>query len=235
MSTATLDKLDKQINKLYLELSKDCNISFQEWDKDYCEVFTQNNNATIYYNTFELSNETIAHELLHIQQKSYGYVSSNHFFLYFQSHEFFKEVFTKNLCDFIGNFMEHYKMFPAFLEMGYAGEKFIQNGDKLQANLNDLSKIYLKVNGKLSPQQADFYIGNLLAILADPLPKNYSKHLEILEKKDKDLIQLVNVFWNSWKNFEVKKRDIFTNNESDIYHQFTEDLENWYESKTTKL
>lgn len=235
MSKATLDKLDKQINKLYLELSIDWNISFQEWEKKYCEVFKNDKNAIIYYNIQEFSNETIAHELLHIQFNKYDIRTTNYFMNHFKNHEFFKDVFTKHLCDSIGNFMEHYKMFPAFLEMGYAGEKFIQNGSKLQAKVNDLSKIYLKVNGKLSPQQTDFYIGNLLAILADPLPKNYSKHLEILEKKDKDLFQLVNVFWNSWKNFEVEKRDIFTNNESDIYHQFTEDLENWYETKTTKL
>lgn len=235
MSTTTLDKLDKQINKLYLDLSKDWNISFQEWNNDYCEVFLKDKNAIIYYNIQAFSNETIAHELLHIQFNKYEIRSTDYFMNNFQNHEFFKDVFTKNLCDSIGNFMEHDKMFPAFAEMGYEGEKFIQNGDKLQANVNELSKIYLKVNGKLSPQMTDFYIGSLLSILADPLPKNYTKHLEILEKKDKDLFQLVNDFWKKWREYDLEKRNPIYDNELDIYNQFIEDLENWYETKTTKL
>lgn len=235
MSEAILDKLDKHVNTLYLELCKDWNISFQEWDKDYCEVFRKDKNATIYYNIHEFSNETIAHELLHIQQKKYGYMSSNHFWFYFQEHEFFKDVFTKYLCDFIGNYMEHNKMFLTYLEMGYAPEKFVQSGGDLLADLDVLSRINLEKNGTLLAYMTETYIGNLLAILADPIEKNYAKHLQTLQEADPELYEIGVNFWGKWVNFEVEKRDVFSNNEMDIYDQFTDDLEDWYDTKTTKL
>ena len=226
--TLIVDQLDENVKALFNELSDDWDISFEQWEKDYCEVFTKENKAVIYYSSEQLSNETMVHELLHIRLKKYNYSSTNHIWFLNQEHPFFKHVFTKELCNHIGNCMEHFKMFPTYHNMGYSPQKFIKNGGELQADLSNLSKIYLKINGKLSGQMVDLYIGNLISIYADPVKNNYQNHLEILKKKDVELFGIVTEFWDSWTKFDLEKQDVIFNNVTALYDKFMNDLETWY-------
>lgn len=226
-----IEKFDENVKSLFKELSNDWDITFEEWENEYCEVFTKENKAVIYYSNEELADETIIHELLHIKIKKYRFSSTNHIWFLFQQHPFFSGVFTKELCNHIGNCMEHFKMFPIYQSMGYLPQKFIKNGGELQADLLNLNKIYLKINGELSSQMVDFYIGNLISIYADPVKNNYQKHLETLKKKDIELFEIVKEFWDSWTNFDLEKQDVIFNNVTDLYNKFMNGIETWYLKK----
>ncbi|NQX97590.1 MAG: hypothetical protein HRT73_06880, partial [Flavobacteriales bacterium] len=136
--------MDESTITLLTELSKEFEISFNPWDKNYNEVFTQNKKAVINYNIKSINTETLAHELLHIWLKKFNYLSSNHIYLSFVNEGKLSKIFTKYLCDFIGNYMDHYKMYPKYINMGYKPEKFTQEG--LQPKCSLLKVKALKLN-----------------------------------------------------------------------------------------
>jgi len=113
---------DVKTKSLLHDLKKDFQIEFEERKIDYCEVFTIKNQATIYYNPKIIDNESIAHELLHIKLKRYNYVIGNHIYFSCLNNPKLQKIFNKFLCDYIGNCLDHFKMYPEYLEMGYRSQ-----------------------------------------------------------------------------------------------------------------
>ncbi len=233
--TETLVPLDHNTKPLLSELQESFQISFETWDESYAGVYTQNNEAIISFNPRKVTEVCIAHELLHVWLKQFGYRSTNCFKLYWADTPFLSEVFDTRLCDHIGNCMDHVKMFPKFSEMGYSPENFIQNGGKSQCSVMVVRFIFLKVNGNYSPSGVNSFIGNLISIYADHCDNNYSKQLALLQKKDPELFDIVTKFWNEWAEFDIENIDIIHNSDFDLMERFISDMEEWCETKGIEL
>jgi Zn-dependent peptidase ImmA (M78 family) len=87
-------KLNKKNKLLLADLRIDFQIDFESKDINYCEVFTKNGYSTIYYNPKIVDDESIAHELLHIQLKRYDYVIGNYIYSSCQNHKKLGKVFS---------------------------------------------------------------------------------------------------------------------------------------------
>lgn len=217
---------------LLSELEKNYEIEFQQKDIDYCEVFSQNNKSIIYYNPKNVDDESIAHELLHIWLNTFNYISGNGIYLQCLENPKLEKIFVKFLCDHIGNCIDHIKMYPQYLSMGYSSEKFIVNALGEKSNLNDMIDLKLKVGeNQYSSKAIELFIGNLISIYADHIENDYTKHLIILKNKDEDLFDIVTKFWNSWKNFDITKIDVIFNSDTELMFNFVEDMENWVMNK----
>lgn len=178
-----------------------------------------------------MTNATIAHELLHIWFKTLGGFTSNHIYLASVNLPKQSKIFSKQLCDHIGNCMEHHKFYPKFLEMGYNPKDFIRNADKEQSNLLSLKCLILGRGYQYIGQNVDAFIGNLISIYAHHRPVNYSKHLKVLKRKDEDLFNLVTEFWYRWDKFDVYNIDPVFNSDYDIYENFIGDIGEWVSNK----
>jgi hypothetical protein len=229
--TLTQSPLDNKTELLLTELQNTFNISFEVWNKNYAEVFTQNNNAVISFNPKKVTAACVAHELLHVWLNQYEYLSGNYLRMSFLETPFLSEVFDKRLCDHIGNCMDHNKMYPKFREMGYSPESFIQNGGKSQCSISDVRSIFLKVNGKYSPAGVNSFIGHLISILADHCDNDYDKQLTMLQKRDQELFNVVTDFWQEWEAFDIEKIDAINNSDFDLMDRFRSNLESWCETK----
>lgn len=229
--TLTQLPLDNNTELLLKKLQDTFEISFETWNKNYAEVFTQNNNAVISFNPNKVTNACVAHELLHIWLKQYQYLSGNHLWMSLSGTPFLSEVFDKRLCDHIGNCMDHNKMYPKFREMGYSPESFIQNGGKSQCSVMDIRLIFLKVNGKYSPAGVNSFIGHLISILADHCDNNYNKQLTMLQKRDQELFNVVSDFWSEWEAFDIENIDVINNSDFDLTERFISNMEVWCETK----
>lgn len=154
------------INKnLLSELQKVYEVEFQPKNIEYCEVFTRNNKSIISYNPENVNNESIAHELLHIWLNTFNYISGNGIYIPCLENQKLSKIFVKFLCDHIGNCIDHYKMYPEYLKMGYSPEKFLINGCDEKSDLVDLKNLSLKYRtSKYSSKAIEIYIGSLISI-----------------------------------------------------------------------
>jgi hypothetical protein len=226
-----LELLDHSTKELFKDLQSDFEIIFQPQPVEHCSVYSFDRKAIITYNPKDVDSESITHELLHVWLKRFQYGISNQIFHSFFVFESLKEVFTKELCDHIGNCMDHNKMYPIYKSMGYSDEKFLLNGIDFKCTISDLNLIQLNYLGKYSINDTNQFIGHLISILADHYPNNYSKHFSILKNKDSDLFEIVFQFWNEWVKFDITTNDPIFNSDRDIGNSFISKIEQWAEKK----
>lgn len=220
--------------KLLEDLRKDFQIDFEQKSINYCGVFTKNKHAIIHYNPRIVDDESIAHELLHIWLNRYEYNFGNYIFSVCQSHQKLSKIFVKFLCDYIENCLDHLKMYPKYIEMGYKPEKFIKNGLKEKSSINDIKSIHLKFLGKYNSKSVEKYIGCLISIYADHVQNNYTKHLELLKSKESELFRIVTEFWTKWRVFDIENIDPIFNSDVELAESFVSNMENWVENKKIK-
>lgn len=222
---------DNQTEMLYNELKSEFNISFQIWNNNYAGVYTQSKNAVISFNPKKATSACLAHELLHIWLKRFNYISSNYLRMALESHPFLSRVFDVKLAEHIGNCMDHFKMYPKFLEMGYEPTDFIKDGGKKQSSLVSIWLIGLERKGKYNPVSVNLFIGHLISILADHCDNDYSKHLQSLKEKDEDLYSIVTSFWEEWIQFDIENIDPIYNSDIELIDRFIISMEEWCETK----
>lgn len=222
---------DKSTKKLFDQVKKNFNISFSAWENNFWEVERRGDNAIIFYDTHEITTSSLSHELLHLWLKQFDFLSMNYLSFNFSRHDFWGQVWNKRLCDHVGNCMAHHKMYPKYIEMGYAPELFISNANKPQATIQVIKPIYLKRNGRTSANDTELFIAHLTSIYACSYGHNYTKQLELLKKKDKDLFDIISNFWSSWEDFNLS----YENNDTQpLYDVFMDQLKEWYENKTVE-
>jgi hypothetical protein len=226
--------LDYKNQLLLADLRKDFQIDFEPKEINYCEVFSKNRHSTIYYNPKHVDNDSIAHELLHIKLDRYNYSIGNHIYLSCQNNKKLGKVFCKFLCDYIGNCLDHFKMYPSYIEMGYKPENFLINGLDEKCSLNDIKLLNLSFLGMYIAKSIDRYIGYLISIYADHVSNDYREHLRLLEQKDSNLFDIISRFWNKWKVFDIENIDPIYNSDIDLAESFISDMELWIENKKIK-
>lgn len=210
------------------------NVSFEKWKNAHMGVFTQNNTVTVSYNEHHVGLAAIAHELLHVKMKSYKYISANYLKLAFTNKDFFYSVFDDKLCEHIGNLMDHAKMYPLFLKMGYAPEEFLNNGNSKLVDLEEIKKIRIKRWSGVSAKDVNLFIGHLFAILADHLDNDYTVELQILKDREPNLFNIITKFWANWLNFDLTSIDSMYNSDIQLLDNFLDDLEDWEKEKRIK-
>lgn len=226
--------LDNKTKLLLLDLRTDFQIEFEQKEIDYCEVFTKNRQATVYYNPKLINNEAIAHELLHIKLNRYNYVIGNHIYFSCLNHLKLQKIFNKFLCDYIGNCFDHYKMYPEYVEMGYSQKGFLTNGLDEKCSLKDIKSLSLSFLKTYKAKSIELYIGYLISIYADHIDNNYNEHLKLLQEKDSNLFEIISKFWNKWKVFDITNIDAIYNSDLELANSFISDIEEWIELKKIK-
>ncbi|RPH27704.1 MAG: hypothetical protein EHM93_19135 [Bacteroidales bacterium] len=223
--------LDNKALELLADLRNHYEISFQQKNINYCETYTQNGKSIIYYNPKIVDNESIVHELLHIWLDKYNYIIGNHIFLSCKSHNKLNKVFRKFLCDYIGNCLDHNKMYSKYLEMGYGPEKFLMDALDEKCSIREIKRLHLKFLGRYKAKSIDRFIGYLISIYADHVHNDYSEHLKLLKSKDPDLFKIVTDFWNKWTKFDIETIDPIYNSDIELAESFILEMEQWIDNK----
>jgi hypothetical protein len=122
------------------------------------------------------------------------------------------------------------KMYPKYLEMGYAPEVYIENSMKEQCAMRDLNSLVVASGNIVLGNHADVFIGNLIAIYAHHIPMDYSAHLTKLKSINGELFQIVTAFWEDWERFDISKVDVL-NSGFDEYERFLSAMQEWTENK----
>lgn len=219
------EKLNEQNSQLLLLLRHKMEIEFACFEESYAQVYTIKNHNTISINPELFTNSSVAHELLHVWFNSLNSYSSNSIYYSARKNIKLHQILDKNLCDFIGNCMEHYKIYPKFLEMGYLQEDFLSTHG-MQCPLSSIRNLQIIMNNVYSPKVINRYIGLLISIYADHLPFDYSQHLELMKQKEPHLFDIVTNFWNAWMHIDIEEK-ILKRTDSVCFNDFITDMQEW--------
>lgn len=247
--------LDTKNTNLWNELNNTCSIEVKIENRPDYGVFSQNRKYTIHVQKDNINPASFAHELLHIYLKTKNVTIGGGLTLYIKGSPSLSRIFSENLLDHISNSLEHVKMIPIFLDLGYKIYDFIS--DYHESKLTDENLSLLKKHFQVSTTHSnvtgidyyinkikkhfqvsathynatgiDYYIGIYFAAKACPNQVfNYSIQLNELKQFDPDLFNILESFWESWGNYDYTEK--FASHHSFLII-FTEGLERWVTDK----
>ena len=160
------------------------------------------------------------------------YIGSN-LILKISTSKILQRIFNGRLLEHIGNCLDHIKMLPIFLEMGFHKEKFLLDYDDnkcTEAELLDIKKHY-KIGSHYTIQAIEIFVGKFFAVKADPNETyDYKNCLIMLKKIDEKLFMVLNDFVVSWMKYDLDSKDIF-NSYRDLVDNFYKGLKSWMTNK----
>ena len=235
--------LDNANRPLWEELSTLFNISI-EYSKEKCYGnYLKRDDCTIcVLKDEEPDPASFSHELLHL------YLPSKQIRIGCAIENMFKEqyphclIFDTALYDHISNCLNHIKMFPLFLQMGYPAEKFLQDYHDHKLTNLEVCEIKCKYKSglfkvKYNIQGVNLFIGKFFAAKADVNPSNnYDNPLMKLKQIDPQLFSALDDFWNSWVEYEVDlHREVWENDYHQLVDKLGNDIAEWGKDKKVKI
>lgn len=149
---------------------------------------------------------SFTHELLHLYMKIEGVHVAWELKKKITADMALTEIFSTSLRVHIGNCLEHVKMLPLFLSLGFRNEDFISDYHQKiidDGKMQDLESEYYK-NGSPVLAKVDTYIDLFFTMKASNNPEfDYSSYFKRMEKLDELLFKIHFEFWEVWKNFKI--------------------------------
>lgn len=226
-----LDKLIDHRNKiLWSEIDKNCKITFKRALQPEYAIYQQAKKVTFYIDENNLCTSSFTHELLHVYLSLKGSHISGGLKNRIMADDFFKLLFSHNLLEHMGNCLDHVKMLPVYLELGFERERFITDYDIFKCTdteINELEQDY-RVSNKINTNTVDAYIGRLVSIIADTNESfDYGQYLFRLKNIDSKLFVVINNLFVNWKKVKIVNRTILDDDYSDVLNAFLEELKTW--------
>lgn len=223
--------LDDRNRSLWIELSKQCDIKLEpSFEPNYISNF-KDEQTTIFVDINKIESHSFTHELLHVKLKNNGMLASEYLSQKIQKSNTLNYIFSKNLEDHIGNCMEHVKMYPIFLNLGYKPIEFLSDFKTEKLSTQEVNKIKLNFSQyKIIDRDClDFYIGKFFAAKACLSGNNYQRALNIMKDISPGLYNILREFWLDWLDFSL---DEDAQAYEVIIDIFVDELDNWASSKT---
>ncbi|WP_297334068.1 hypothetical protein [Flavobacterium sp.] len=222
--------LDDKNTALWQQLIKTENIKIVKGSFEAYGVFSKNNKHVI-YTTGEFDPPSFTHELLHIYLSQQNVHIHGALTLQTYCDEDLRKIFSRDLLEHISNNLNHAKMIPLFLDLGYNIEDFISDYylNKGESEGLDLMIEYFcfEQNGKriYLAKAIDCYIGVYIAARFCPNKNfNYSTLYNKLEQLDKELLMILNSFVENWNNYDYSDS---LQSYQDIATSFVISMSNW--------
>ncbi len=210
--------LDTRNEALWNELNENYAISLQPSLNGEYGCFSKGNDITFYINESNPCLDSFTHEMLHVYLRLKELYVGAGLKNTLAGSNILKAIFSDALLEHIGNSLDHVKMLPLYLEMGFDREKFLldYHTDKcLDSEVSQLKRFY-RTGKKLNFTIVDNYLGKLLAMFADPNPAfTYTSQREQLKKIDPFLYSATLKMVNQWKKVELSGG----NGVSNTYHE----------------
>ncbi len=159
--------------------------------------YSQGNNATIFVATENLCSDSFTHELLHLSIYLKRVFIGTKLTLKISTSKILSKILDADLLEHIGNCLNHIKMLPIYLDMGYNREKFLfdYNEDKCTNEEIRMIQQAYKKGSFYNTLAVRLFIGKFMAVMADPNEAfNYDPCLMKLKSVDATLFHLLQEF-----------------------------------------
>lgn len=222
--------VDNRNQYLWDEIKKNYDVKFEKsLNKEYA-VFQQSKKVVFYVDESNLCPDSFTHEMLHVYLNLNGIHINGALRLRLLGDDFFSSIFSLNLIEHIGNCLEHTKMRPLYLELGFDKEKFILDYNVFKCEEIELKNFELNYsnNSVINKNAIDPFIGRIVAILADPNASlDYSIQLKRLQKVDTKLFLVITNLFKNWSELKIKDRTLLDNDYTDVVNLFINELNEW--------
>jgi len=222
--------VDSRNQFLWNEINNNYNTKFKSSKNNEYAVFQQSKNVTFFVDENNLCTDSFTHEMLHVYLSLNKIHISGALKLRLLADDFFSSILSPNLVDHIGNCLEHTKMLPLYLELGFDREKFILDYDVFKCEEIELKnfELYYSNQTVINKNAIDPFIGRIVAILADPnVSFDYSIQLKRLQKVDTKLFQVITNLFKNWSELKIKDRTLLDNDYTDVVNLFIDELNVW--------
>ena len=226
--------IDNCNENLWKEFSGKFNINVKYSTNNYYSNFLKDKVCTIYVLRDVPDYASFTHELLHLYLPYHKVYIGGAIKCMLSEKNVLNTIFDAPLYDHISNCLEHIKMLPLFVGMGYPIDKFLKDyySEKLTVNeVERLCKGYKKgfISYKYDKRFVNYFIGKFFAAKADINQGNdYKEQLKKLKELDNELYIVLDSFWKEWVNYDVeKKREIWEDNYNDLVTNLSLGLESW--------
>lgn len=210
--------------KLYNELLQTQQIDTVLQQRNDYATYTIGNTAIIYVATDNLRATYYTHELLHIFLRTKKVFLGSSIISYLESKPKLNRIVSDDFREQVPNMLDHVKMLPLFLELGYDRKEFIQDYDTDKFTWLDLGYILAIFRKswfwkkRYTATGVDQYIGRYFAARTCPDPSgDYTSQLNRLKKLDAELFEILETFFTAWENYDYDNPDSYERS----YHRFS--------------
>ncbi len=182
---------------------------------------------------------SFTHELLHAALMYNDLYIGSSLILMVEGSDVLSKFYSRKLLEHTANCLEHMKMLPVFIDMGYPAETFTADYDQYKLTNEDLRLIKEHFRSRIFFKYyyhtigIDAFIGKYFAARACPNPGfNYTRQLQQLKKTAPVLYGILDRFTENWIQFDEKSMNPVTNSYRPIVNDFVTELEQWTKGKT---
>lgn len=181
------------------------------------------------------------HELLHIYMRSKQVFIGGGLAVSIKGSRILSQIFSDNLIEHIGNCLDHIKMLPEFIRLGYNQNEFLSDYSVNKLTKKDLANIKKHFSTNIlfkkvyNAKTIDFFVGKYFAAKACPNNSfDYEERLNELKEVDFALFQILETFLTEWNNFDYNDTDSITGSYHLFLFDFIINLEKWTNGKRIK-
>ncbi len=223
------DYLDDKNRSLFDFVNSSLTLTLQRTTAPYYGIHLRNSVGVIEVPARDPQPASFAHELLHaklwIKQV---YCSPK---LAVSGCPKLVPIFSEELCDHFTNILEHRKMFPEFIAMGYKEQEFLADSQTPALTKESADYLLLKIKFHgfyLAPGVGDFIGTYLAARLGCFSYYDYSEELQILRNAEPELSSILDSLAESWNKYDYEKEgDILATSYIEVIGDFVENLNEW--------
>lgn len=218
--------LNSQNTALWEYLSAKYDLRLDESPENCYLTYFDHDTVVVEVDMADINPSGFTHELLHVYMKDRGIHMVRDLKTGIQADKDLQELFSTSLRVHIGNCLEHVKMLPIFLELGFENERFIGDYDIRimdETQIDNLEEQYY-FDGRPELKSVDYYLGKYFSMKASNNPAfDYTNYCERLETIDRSLFGILERFWNSWLAFDLESAPEYV----DFLDRFLREIKHW--------
>jgi hypothetical protein len=180
------------------------------------------NKVSIYYNIYDPRPDHFAHEILHILVHKEGFVITKIIDQYVWNYPRVCEVWDRDFRNLIGNIIDHDKMYPKYLELGFEKSEFVGDYYERKCSVEEIrSEVELNFHPNISTLK---YITAKYFLIKGTfdLSIDYTEDLKLLSELSPNLYFILDSFWTSLLNLSPQYS---RKNQESIVMEFFKNLE----------
>lgn len=227
--------LDEKNKELFDFVSTRIPISVCYGTEDNYGVFQRNNKAVIHIPKDNYSPDSFAHELLHVLLSTYGVNIGASIKLQKNESKQLSMVISDALADHITNVLEHRKIFPRYIALGYDKMSFLSDASSPVLTNEEISQLRMMFktgrffHKRINPTAVDYFIGKYIAAKGACINVfDYSSQLSEMQVIEPELCIIMDSLLSRWDLYdETKEGDLASESHICIAHDFLCEIEQW--------
>jgi hypothetical protein len=225
--------IDTRNRKLWEEILSEYEVSVEASHNEEHHCYTESKKAIIYIPLKDICPDSFTHELLHIYIRQKGVFIGTNLKLKLLQSNILAKIFVPGLVEHVGNCLDHIKMFPVYVSLGFQNEKFLFDYHTPKCTDQEISDIksQYKFGSKFYSKAVEVYIGKYIGIKGEVNEEfDYKKHLTALKKIDEELFYSLENLTTSWMDLNIESDNPAYDYKS-IVSTFYQDLKEWMTGK----